>query len=219
MSANVERALEVLRQRGIAAVVVGGSAGALDALSALLPRLEPSSPFAIVCVLHLPREGSHLVAALLAGRCRLPVKEAESTERVRPGMVYLAPADYHLSIEPDRSFALSVDDPVLFSRPSIDVLFESAAGAYGPNLLGLLLTGANPDGAAGLVHISERGGYTAIEDPATAEFPEMPRAALSRRQPDFVMPLPRLAAMLGALSDVPAGGDSADSPDVMSPMH
>jgi two-component system, chemotaxis family, protein-glutamate methylesterase/glutaminase len=187
-------------RRDVAALVIGGSAGGLEALSALLSAVGPEAAFPIVCVLHVHADGPNLLPTVLSHHCVLPVKEAESTEELAPGQVYFAPADYHLTIEPDRTFALSNDPPVNFSRPSIDVLFESAADAYGVQLVGILLTGANADGAAGLRQIKRRGGFAIVQDPATAEFPDMPRSAIGLFDPDAVMAVPAIAALLGRLS-------------------
>jgi two-component system, chemotaxis family, protein-glutamate methylesterase/glutaminase len=198
-----------LARRGVAAVVIGGSAGGLEALSALLSAVGPEAAFPIICVLHVHADGPNLLPAVLSHHCVLPVKEAESTEELAPGHVYFAPADYHLTIDPDRTFALSNDAPVNFSRPSIDVLFESAADAYGRKLVGMLLTGANADGAAGLQQIKRRGGFTIVQDPATAEFREMPQSAITRFEPDAVMTVSALAALLGRLSACPLVESSA----------
>ena len=135
---------------------------------------------------------------MLRPRCALPVVEAADKERIERGTVYLAPPDYHLLVEPDRTFALSVDAPVNFSRPSIDVLFESAAFAWRERLLGILLTGANADGADGLARIRTFGGQAWVQDPQTAAAPAMPAAGLERAGADRVLALPEMAAALAA---------------------
>ena len=183
------------------AVVVGGSAGALEALNALLPPLPRGFALPIALVVHLlPGRPSGLVP-VLQDQSNLLVKEAEDKEPLAPGTLYLASPNYHLLVERERCFSLSVDDAVLFSRPSIDVLFESAADAYGPALLGILLSGANEDGARGLAHIHAKGGVTLVQTPDSAAARPMPEAALARTAVDRVLPpaeLGRFLARLGA---------------------
>jgi len=183
-------------RRAIEAIVVGGSAGALDALNAILPALPGDFPIPIAVVLHVSADGAPLLISVLASRCALAIKEAEDKEPIAPGTVYIAPANYHLLVENDRWFSLSVDELVHYSRPSIDVLFESAADAYGPALLGVLLTGANQDGARGLAAIQKAGGATIVQSPATAHVPTMPEAALRLIRPDLVLPLAEIGPYL-----------------------
>ena len=159
-------------------VAVGGSAGSLAALLEILPRLPGDFPWPVLAVVHLhPRQKGGFVD-LLDRRCFLRVKEAEDKEAIAPGHVYFAPADYHLLLEPSLTLALSADDKVRFSRPSIDVLFESAALACRSRLIGVLLSGAGDVGALGLRHIREQGGLVVVQDPAGAEHPAMPLAGL-----------------------------------------
>ena len=158
------------------AVVVGASAGGVDALLALMPALAAGTHAAIIIVLHLPRQRPSALAAIFGKKCALPVREAEDKEPVARGTVYVAPPDYHLLIDRTAGrgsngaplLALSADDPVNYSRPSIDVLFESAADIYGDRVAGVLLTGANSDGAIGLAAVRRAGGVTIVQDPATA---------------------------------------------------
>jgi two-component system, chemotaxis family, protein-glutamate methylesterase/glutaminase len=181
------------------ALVVGASAGAVDALSRVLPGLPRSFPAPVLVVVHLPAAGPSLLAALFAPRCALRVYEAEDKLRPQPGAIYFAPPDYHLLVEHDGRLSLSVDDPVNFSRPSIDVLFESAAEAHRAALIGLVLTGANDDGARGLLAVRRAGGLAVVQDPDDARADAMPRAAL-RSVPDaLVLPLDRIAPALAAL--------------------
>lgn len=187
-----------LRTRAVEALVIGASAGGVEALCELVPALG-GVPFPVVVVLHLPADARSLLPELLGVRTRLIAKEAEPWEPLLGGRLYLAPPGYHLSIEADRSFALSTEEPVHFSRPSIDVLFESAATVYRHTLLGILLTGANADGAAGLAQIQRAGGFALLEDPATAKVPEMPQAALRLIQPDGVLNLAAMAQTFTAL--------------------
>lgn len=160
-------------------VVIGASAGAVETLLKILPRLPASSPFAVLIVVHLPRNNESLLPDIFASRCLMAVKEAEDKEDLREGVIYFAPPDYHLLVNPDLSLSLSSDEPVYFSRPSVGVLFESAAKAFGGNLTGIVLTGANEDGAAGLAEIEAAGGRVIVQCPDSAEVPSMPAAALA----------------------------------------
>jgi two-component system chemotaxis response regulator CheB len=162
------------------AIVIGASAGAVDTLSVLLPGLPADYPLPLLVVVHLPADKPTILPELLRAKCRIAVREAEDKEPVVPATVYFAPPDYHLLVEADRTLALSSDEPVLYSRPSIDVLFESAADAYGPHVLGVVLSGANSDGALGLKAIMDAGGRGAVQDPQSASAAAMPQAALAR---------------------------------------
>lgn len=161
-----------------AAVVIGASAGALEALSAVLPALPAEYPAAILVVVHIPPDKESILPELLQAKCGMAVREAEDKEIIRPGAVYFAPPDYHLLVETDGSISLSTEEPVLFSRPSIDVLFETAADAYRDALIGVILTGANNDGAAGLRAICASGGTALVQHPDEASARAMPEAAL-----------------------------------------
>ena len=147
-------------------------------------------------VIHLPEGHESRLAEIFRHRLPFPVHEAEDKAPVAPGTLYFAPPGYHLSIERNRCFSLSCEPPVLFSRPAIDVLMASAADAYGPALVGVLLTGANEDGAEGLLRIRQGGGLTVVQDPAEALVPTMPRAAIAAHAPDFVLPLRDIRALL-----------------------
>lgn len=160
------------------AVVIGASAGAVQALLKILPALPADYPAPVLVAVHVPPDRDNVLVPLLQSRCRVRVKEAEDKEPVAAGVVYFAPSDYHLLVERDGSLALSSDELVNYSRPSIDVLFESAADAYGAGLTGIILTGANSDGAAGLQAVATTGGETIVEDPRHAYAPTMPEAAL-----------------------------------------
>jgi two-component system chemotaxis response regulator CheB len=189
-------------------VVVGASWGGLEAVAALLDGLEGSLAVPMVLVQHRGVQASEL-ARLLGRHTAGTVREADDKEEILPGRLYVAPPDYHLLVEPGR-FALSTEAPVRFSRPSIDVLFESAADSYGAGVIGVLLTGANDDGARGLEHIRARGGLVLVQDPATAARGDMPRAAIARLAPDQIAPVAGLAATLVDLCGVqaaPRGGD------------
>ena len=184
------------RDSRIDAVVIGGSAGGLDALLHILSGLPAGYSLPLVALLHVPGDGECRLAEVLGARVAIPVREAADKERIEPGMLYVAPGGYHLLVEQDYSFALSCEAPVHYSRPSIDVLMESAADAWGPRLAGILLTGANDDGADGLARIGERGGMTVVQDPAEAAILTMPRAAIARRVPDLILPLDKIRALL-----------------------
>ena len=180
----------------IEAVVLGGSAGALDALAAILPALPRELPTPLVLVVHIPPTRPSCLPEVLGARCELRVKEAEDKEPLAAGTLYVAPPNYHLLLEARRCLSLSIDEPVHFSRPSIDVLFESAADAYGPTLVGVLLTGASEDGARGLARIAERGGTTIVQAPETAAVRTMPEAALRLHRAAYVLPAAEIGPCL-----------------------
>lgn len=161
------------------AIVIGASAGALDALTRILPGLPKGYPWPVIVVVHVPADRRSIMADLMAAKCALPVVEAEDKTPIEAGTVYFAPPDYHLQVEETGLFSLSADEPVLFSRPSIDVLFDTAAFAYGAGLTGVILTGANNDGAAGLRAIMDAGGRGLVQNPQDAYAAAMPQAALS----------------------------------------
>ena len=145
---------------------------------------------------HLPEGQDSRLVGVFAMRLRVPIEEARPHGPVEPGRIYFAPPGYHLLVEADRSFSLSCDPPVLFSRPSIDVLFESCAESVGEGLAAMLLTGANEDGAQGLARIRAAGGLTAVQDPEEAAHATMPAAGLRLAEPDYVLPLAGLRALL-----------------------
>jgi two-component system chemotaxis response regulator CheB len=182
--------------RRVRAVVVGASAGGLDALIALFADLPAQWRLPVVVVIHLPEGYESRLAEVFRHRLPIPVFEAEDKVPIAPGTLYFAPPGYHLSIERDLSFSLSCEPPVLYSRPAIDVLMSSAADAYGPALAGVLLTGANDDGAEGLLRIHQAGGLTIVQDPDEAEIPTMPKAAIGAHAPDHVLPLREIRALL-----------------------
>ena len=161
------------------AVVIGASAGGVQALSQLLPDLPPDFPVPVMIVVHIPARRDNALVELFDRKCRMAVKEAEDKEPLTAGTIYFAPPDYHLLVEAGETLALSSDETVNHSRPAIDVLFETAADAFGPALTGILLTGANHDGARGMKAMSDAGGLCIVQDPATAEIATMPEAALA----------------------------------------
>jgi two-component system, chemotaxis family, protein-glutamate methylesterase/glutaminase len=220
-------ALDSVRADHIDAVVIGASAGGVEALSVLLPALPAALRPAVLIVVHLPRERASVLPEIFSSKCVRPVREPEDKEPVVPGTVYFAPPDYHLLVDsaspgsgaPDGAgpavpngrdrgrgdvplaaqFALSADDLVNFSRPSIDVLFESAADVYGQRMLGIILTGANHDGAAGLAAVHEAAGITVVQHPDTAQSSLMPMAAIKRSPVDYVLTLDQIADLLRTL--------------------
>lgn len=180
-------------------IVIGTSVGGLSALETVLPALPRGFVVPVVVVQHRTRDANHDLREHFGRRCVLPVVEPNDKDEIAPGCVYLAPRDYHLLVEErgeERGFALSIDAPVMSARPSVDVLFESAADVYGASTVGVILTGTNRDGAEGLRSIKQRGGYTIVEDPQTALARSMPDAALRSAAPDRVLPLARIAPHL-----------------------
>lgn len=183
----------------IEALVIGASAGGVSALLAILAGLKPGFKLPIAVVLHIPDNRQSHLAEVLGRRLGLPAKEADNREVLKAGMLFFAAPGYHLSVEADRSFSFSREEPVYFSRPSIDFLFESAADVYGPALAGVLMTGANQDGAAGIAAIKRQGGFTVVQDPQDAHVPTMPLAALALQQPNVVAGLVDIRALLEEL--------------------
>lgn len=178
------------------AVVVGASAGAVEALSVILPALPEDFPLPIFVVVHIPPDRRSIIADLFRAKCKLAVQEVEDKDPALPGTIYFAPPDYHLLVEAGGTLSLSSDEPVLFSRPSIDVLFESAADAYGPALIAIILTGANSDGANGLAAVIKAGGTAIVQDPAAALASAMPEAAIRMCPGAHVMSLDAIAEYL-----------------------
>jgi two-component system chemotaxis response regulator CheB len=199
MTAAAETLRTALRGRRVEAVVIGGSAGGVDALVALLPALPAGYALPVFCILHLPGDRDSRLAELFDERLPVPVKEAADKEEIAPGTVYFAGPGYHLSVERDRTFSLSCEPPVHFARPAIDVLLESSADTYGPALAAILLTGANEDGADGMATVRARGGFTVVQDPLDAQVPTMPAAAIRRCKPNLILPLARIHALLPML--------------------
>jgi len=186
----------------VEAVVVGASAGGVEALLTIFGDLPRGFELPIIFVLHLPDERRSQLAEVFAKRLALPVKEAEDKESVNPGTLYFAAPGYHLSVEQDRSLSLSLEARLHYSRPAIDYLFESAADAYGPALAAVLLTGANQDGAQGLAQVKQRGGLTVVQDPQEAQVATMPDAALALHQPDYILPLRGISRLLVELERI-----------------
>jgi two-component system chemotaxis response regulator CheB len=178
------------------AVVIGASAGGLYALSAILEALPVNFRIPVIIVQHRSKDERTLLEEVLAHKCRIRIKQADEKETIEKGIVYFAPADYHLLIERNRTFSLSCDARVNFSRPSIDVLFETASEVYKNKLLAIILTGANNDGAEGMRLVKEKGGTTIAQNPLTAQYPVMPKAALDTGSIQHVLDLREIRSFL-----------------------
>jgi two-component system chemotaxis response regulator CheB len=169
------------------AVIIGGSAGSLQALLQILPFIEDSISFALVIVVHRKSTDEQTLEDLIALRSKIKVKEVEDKVKLRTGFIYIAPSNYHLLFEKDETLSLDTSEKINYSRPSIDVSFESAAEIYGPDLIGILLSGSNSDGTVGLKAIQAAGGKIVIQNPLFADMPFMPNNAILHTTPDFVL--------------------------------
>lgn len=183
------------------AIVMGVSTGGVGVLRPLLGALPAGFPLPVIVVQHLNPQAGGDLARFLDETCAIRVKEADDREAPAAGTVYLAPANYHLLVDLDRRFALSLDPPVNCARPSVDLLFESAAEAYGAALVGVVLTGAGQDGSRGLARIKECGGLTVVQDPADATAASMPRHALEAVAPDHLVALATMPQLFINLSE------------------
>jgi two-component system chemotaxis response regulator CheB len=177
-------------------IVIGTSAGGMDALKTILPLFPPAFPVPIVIVQHVSSLSNGFMIQYLNSISSIRVKEAEEKELLCPGTVYFAPPNYHLLIEDNHTLSLSVEKKVNYARPSIDVLFDSAVYAYGKSIIGVILTGANNDGAKGLANIKKAGGYTIVQRPETSYADSMPRAAIAEAKPDLIIPLEEIGFVL-----------------------
>lgn len=182
------------------AIVIGTSHGGLEALRLILTNLKEGFPLPVFIVLHIGDHNNDSFIEHLNGLCSLQVKEAEMNELICPGTIYFAPPNYHLLIEDDLTLSLSTSEKVNFSRPSIDVLFESAALVYNKHLIGVILTGANSDGANGLKTIKDFGGTAIVQNPCSSTSPAMPRAALKLAKPQIKLKLEDIADKLNQLA-------------------
>lgn len=189
-----------LIKKPVELLVAGGSAGSLEALLKALPKLKSTIPFAIIIVLHRKPNTDTTLVDLLSSKTALPVIEVGDKEPVLPGHIYVAPADYHLLIEKDRTLSLDFSEKVNYSRPCIDITFQTAAETYQDSLACLLLSGASADGAEGLEFVKSMKGITAVQDPATAEVPFMPQQALNKLQVDFVVDTDDIAGFINNLT-------------------
>jgi two-component system chemotaxis response regulator CheB len=180
-------------------IFIGASLGGLRAVASILRGLPPKFLVPLAVVLHRAKDSDGALVEILQHDSSLPVSEPFDKEPILPGRVYLAPADYHLLVESGH-FCLSVDAPIRYARPSIDVLFESAADAFGAEAIAVVLTGANGDGAYGATKVREARGRVIVQDPATAEAPQMPEAVLAKFRPDYILPLEKMAPLLVELT-------------------
>ena len=180
----------------VEAIVIGASAGGVEALLNIFGKLGPGFALPIIVVLHLPEQRRSQLVEVIARRVAMPVVEALDKAAIEAGTLYLAAPGYHLSVEQDRSLSLSLEERLHYSRPAIDYLFESAADAFGPALVAVLLTGANQDGARGLAQVKRLGGLTVVQDPAEAQVATMPDAALALQQPDHILTLHGIGRLL-----------------------
>jgi two-component system, chemotaxis family, protein-glutamate methylesterase/glutaminase len=179
-------------------IVVGASLGGTHALSIVLRALPPGFPASLVIAQHRARDAPSTLDSFLQLYCALPVREVVDKAPIVPAQVYLAPADYHVLVEAS-SLALSTEAPVIHARPSIDVLFESAADAYAERTIGVVMTGASQDGAQGLARVKQRGGLAIVQSPETAQCPVMPQAAIAATQVDWILPLAEIGPRLVSL--------------------
>ncbi|HAA32210.1 MAG TPA: chemotaxis protein CheB [Cyanobacteria bacterium UBA8553] len=191
-------------------IVIGASLGGLHALEVLLKGLPKNFPLPVAIAQHRHKTSDDSLSVVLQRYCPLLVTEVEDKDKIMPGRVYLAPADYHLLVEVSQTqwnsqgeyktsiptLALSTEAPVLYARPSIDVLFESAADAYGAKVIGVILTGASHDGSQGLARIKANGGLTIVQEPNTACCATMPKAAIAAVSVDWILPLNKIAPLI-----------------------
>lgn len=189
----------------VKAVVVGASAGGIEAMMQLFRPLPPDYPLSIICVLHLPETHESNLAEVFQQWTRIRVLEAEDKADIVNGKLYFAPAGYHLLVEPGATFSLSCEEPVNYSRPAIDILMQTAAQAYGSGLLGILLTGANFDGAVGMKTIKHCGGLTIVQAPLEAKSGTMPGEAIRLQTPDLIAGLSGIKNILLRLGELHAG--------------
>jgi len=180
-------------------VVIGGSAGSLDVLFKILPQLQPTTRTVIIIVLHRGNSGDSSLTDLLSSKTVLPVVEVEDKDQILDGKIYLAPRDYHLLLEKDFTFSLDYSEKINFSRPSLDVTFESAADVFGSAVIGIILSGANEDGTNGLRIVKMKGGTLIAQDPDTASMQVMPQFAINNLPIDFVLSINQIADFINHL--------------------
>ena len=184
------------------AIVIGGSIGGLEAVVSITSGLPRDYHLPVIIVLHRIKNQKSGLVEVIQAKCKIKVKEADEKESIRPGFVYIAPANYHLLIEEEETFSLTYSELVNYSRPSIDVLFESAAEVYKDKLIGILLTGANDDGSNGIKMISEYGGLTVVQDPKTAKCDIIPKSAIAKTKVDKILNLNEIQFFLLNLNKV-----------------
>lgn len=186
--------------KGNPILLIGGSAGSLEVLIKALPRLTPIKSFPVIIVVHRKNSDDSLLENLVAAKTVIPVGETEDKTPILPGYIYIVPADYHLLFEHNGELSLDVSDKVNYSRPSIDVVFQSAAEAYGSGVTAILLSGANADGTDGLSTVQHLGGTIVVQQPDTAEMPYMPQYAVNHLVPDAFITPDNLADYINQLS-------------------
>ena len=180
-------------------IVIGGSAGSLEVLFRLLPKLRPDLKIAVIIVLHRRNSGDSSLSELLSTKSSIPTQEVEDKDPILPGNIYLAPSDYHLLAEKNFTFSLDYSEKINFSRPSLDVTFESAADVYGSSLIGIILSGANEDGTKGLLTIKNNGGIIVAQEPRTAQMPLMPQYAIDHAAIDYILGIDEMADFINGL--------------------
>ena len=185
---------------GCKVLILGGSAGSLEILMHILPLLSPISSFAFVIILHRKSAEDSLLENLIALKATIPVKEVEDKVALLPGFIYIAPSDYHLLFEKDNLLSLDISEKINHSRPSIDVSFESAAEIYGPSLVGILVSGANSDGTAGLKAIKNAGGTIIVQNPKTAAISFMPQHAVLNTTPDYILEIDEILELINLIN-------------------
>lgn len=181
-------------------MVIGGSAGSLLTVIEIVSHLQENATCSVVVVLHRKPMESDMLVNLLSARTKLKVKEVDDKDELRPGCIYVAPPDYHVLLEKDRSLSLDYSEKVHFSRPSIDVTLESAAQVMANKLVCVLLSGANADGVAGLICAKQLGAFIAVQDPAASEFPLMPQLAIDQVAVDMLLNHQNIPALIGLLA-------------------
>lgn len=186
--------------KGCKALIIGGSAGSLDVLLKVLPALDPEIGFPVIIVVHRKHGADSLLPDLLSSRTTLKVKEVDEKETIHAGTVYIAPSDYHLLIEQDHTFSLDYSEKINFSRPAIDVTFQTAAEVYKNKLACLLLSGSNSDGVEGLKSVKEWRGLAIVQDPNSAQVPYMPEQAIKNVAIDAVLPIEAMAEFINLLT-------------------
>jgi two-component system chemotaxis response regulator CheB len=182
------------------AIVIGVSAGGMKALKTIFSSLLPDFALPVIIAQHRYPGTDNYLEKILDAQCQITVRQAEEKEKIEPGIIFIAPSNYHLLVEDDRTFSMSLEGRVNFARPSIDLLFNSAADVYGPKLIGIILTGANNDGSKGLKTIKERGGLTIVQDPETAEADSMPMAAIAKTKVDYIISLYEIGNFLNKIA-------------------
>lgn len=180
-------------------VVIGGSAGSLELILKIIGIIPADTNASIIIILHRKNDQASIFENLVRNRSLLPVREVEDKDPLLKGQVYIAPPDYHLLIETSKSFSLDTSEKVHHSRPSIDVTFESIADIFGDQVIGILLSGANADGAQGLLRIKNAGGLTIVQDPATADVPYMPQQAINLDAAEFICASNELPSLVKSL--------------------